>query len=436
MADKKLQLSKDPYKGTRDFYPRDMFIQKYMFGKMREVVEKFGYEEYDSSLLEETALYAAKTGEEIVKEQTYSFTDRGGREVTIRPEMTPTLARMVAGRRMELPYPLRWYSIPNLWRYEKPQRGRLREHWQLNVDMVGVSSVDADVEMITIASEIMLTLGAKRDTFQVKVNNRKLMNAFLKDVLQLSEEVSYKLCKLIDRMNKIEPAEFESEAEKLVGSMMDMFIGFCRATKLTDLEIILPKAFFEENVGIKELTELLIALETNGVQNAVFDPTLMRGFDYYTGTVFELFDIHPDNRRSLFGGGRYDGLVGLFGVEEAPAVGFGMGDVTMRDYLETYGLLPEYRGTAGIFLCSVTPQDRMATQTLALALRSEGVNVYVDLLDRKFDNRIKAADKLGIPCFLALGADEIASGKVKVRILAERREEEVSLEDLAQFLKK
>src|SRR5476649_40526 len=202
-----MALSTQPYKGARDFYPEDKRIQKYMFGKLREIAERFGYEEYDGPILEPLEIYLAKTGEEIVSGQTYVFTDRGGREVVIRPEMTPTVSRMVAARRQELAYPLRWYSIPNLWRYERPQRGRLREHWQLNVDVLGGDALDADAEVISLAMEIMHAFGGS-DKMQVRVNHRQLMDSFFREKLGLTADQTHKVVKAIDAKDKIGEEKF------------------------------------------------------------------------------------------------------------------------------------------------------------------------------------------------------------------------------------
>lgn len=250
------KLGTDPYKGVRDFYPEDMAIQNYIFNTWRKVAEQFGYIEYSASPLEPTEIYTEKSGLEIVNEQTFTFTDRGDRSVTLRPEMTPTLARMVAARRRNLKFPLRWYSIPNLFRYERPQRGRKREHWQLNCDLMGLVGVEADKEIVSLAYAVMKELGAKDSDFEVRINNSD-----------------------IDTFKEIGP-------------------------------------------------------------NFVSDPSLTRGQTYYTGMVFEIFDTDKENTRSLAGGGRYDDLLELFDVESIPAVGFGMGDITIRDFLETHKLGP------------------------------------------------------------------------------------------------
>jgi histidyl-tRNA synthetase len=198
-----MALATQPYKGARDFYPEDKRIQKYMFGVIRNSVEKFGYEEYDAPILEPLELYLAKTGEEIVNEQTYAFEDRGGRKVAIRPEMTPTVSRMVAAKRQELAYPLRWYSIPNLWRYERPQRGRLREHWQLNVDIFGLSGIEAEQEIIMVVDNIFQAFKAKRTMYAIKINSRRFSDFLLREFMQFDEVQAYTVSKLVDRMHKM-----------------------------------------------------------------------------------------------------------------------------------------------------------------------------------------------------------------------------------------
>jgi len=402
------KLSTDPYKGVRDFYPREMFVQNYIFDTMREVAERYGYLEYSASILEPTELYEAKTGEEIVEEQTYTFMDRGGRSVTLRPEMTPSVARMVAAKRRELSFPLRLYSIPNAFRYERPQRGRLREHWQLNCDIFGVAGIEADVEIILLASQIMQAFGAKERDFEIRVNNRRALGEAFSS-LGLSEERAKELRVLIDKKDKID--DFNVRAEAILGKPLD------------------PSIFNWS--GFEELQN---ALSDAGVKNVVHNPELVRGFDYYTGTVFEVFDISPENNRSLFGGGRYDNLLDIFGQESLPAVGFGMGDVTMRDFLETHKLLPEYVPTTDLYICVLQNEHTGAAQTLAEKLREQGLNVAVDYSARKIGEQIKAADKQGIRFVLCLGADEVASKKYKVKNLKTGEETELDESGVGDFI--
>ncbi|OYV27953.1 MAG: hypothetical protein B7W98_00655, partial [Parcubacteria group bacterium 20-58-5] len=326
-------LSTDPYKGVRDFYPADWAKMAAMFAQFRATLAKWGYEEYNASPLERAELYEAKTSEEIVNEQTYTFTDRGDRKVTLRPEMTPTLARMVAGKRRELALPLRWFSIPNVFRYERPQKGRLREHYQLNVDLVGIAANEADIEIIRIASELLKAFGAKESDYIVRVNSRALLTAACA-AAGLTGEAAKRYLHLLDKKSKMDPAAFEAARSSIAPR--------------DPLELVENEAGASPELAHEKraLLDTIDALKRRGVGNAVFDATLTRGFDYYTGIVFEIFDTNPANPRSLFGGGRFDRLVALFGNDPVPAVGFGMGDVTFADFLETHGLLP--KGDGGV----------------------------------------------------------------------------------------
>ena len=324
------QLSTQSYKGSRDYYPEDKRIQNYIFSTWRKVAESFGYEEYGAPLLEPLDVYAAKTGQEIVNEQTYQFIDRGGRNVAIRPEMTPSVSRMVAARRQEIAYPARWYNIANFMRYERPQHGREREFWQMNVDMFGVEGPEADAEIITMADAIMKAFDAKPHMYTIKVNNRKLINYMMADYLQLDAVQSQLMTKLFDRKEKISHEDFKDQAIDIFGEEMAAE-GLRKIAKLLSAKTMaeLPHELLESEV-VKDVRSLFTLLHENGVTNAKFDISLMRGFDYYTGVVFEVFDNHPDNKRSMFGGGRYDGLVGLFGAEPVPTVGMAPGGTTME----------------------------------------------------------------------------------------------------------
>ncbi len=423
------KLSLEPYKGTRDFYPQDKFIQDYIFNVWRKVAKSYGYLEYDSSILEETELYKAKSGEEIVGEQTYSFTDRGGREVTIRPEMTPTVARMVAQKRRELNFPLRWFSIPNLFRYERPQRGRMREHWQFNVDMFGVDNIEADVEMISLAYDIIKSFGAKDESFQIKINSRKFLNFLTDEYLKITAEQKHAIFKLIDRMNKISADEFENQGTEI---LKEKFTKLKEVIKNKDLNL-LPEEL-KSSQGISDILNCIKQLNSRGVKNSVFDASIMRGFDYYTGIVFEMNDTSPKNPRALFGGGRYDDLVGIFGVEKVSGVGFGMGDVTVRDFLETYNLLPEYSTGIKLYIAPFNSECVEYSNNLASELRSAGINVVVDLTDRQVTKKVKSADREGIPFVVVIGEEEIKSGKFKIKKLKESKEFEVTESEIINLL--
>lgn len=400
-------LPLQPYKGARDFYPEDKRIQKYMFAKLRQAVEAYGYEEYDAPILEPLELYLAKSGEEIVNEQTYAFQDRGGRQVAIRPEMTPTVSRMVAARRQELAYPLRWYSIPNLWRYERPQRGRLREHWQLNVDMFGQDSLQAEVEMISVADSLLKSFGAKSRMYEIRVNSRELVDYMLRDFAGLDPVQAHTMAKLIDRKDKMDRSAFEMQVDALCApaqrehGLVQIILSLLDARRVADL----PDQI-SAHPAAQRLLELMNQLADAGLDNVHYDAGLMRGFDYYSGLVFEVFDTHPDNNRSMFGGGRYDGLVGMFGVEPISTIGFGMGDVTLQNFLETHDLLPEIQPETDVYVVLVGDVAG-AAQRLIRGMRDNGLRVAVDLSGRKPDKQIKAAAKKGIHYVLFIGEREL-----------------------------
>jgi len=413
---KREKLSTESYKGVRDFYPEDQFIQRYLFEHMERVCELFGYEEYNASILEPSELYRSKTSEEIVNEQTYTFTDRGAREVTLRPEMTPTFARMVAARQRDIPLPARWYSIPNVFRYERPQKGRLREHWQLNADIVGAEGVEADAEIIAVAHGVLRSLGADERNFEIRVSDRRILDAIYQSV-GIAKEYTGSVTRLLDRRAKID--DFEKELTTLIAHEE-------KAVKLIEeLEHITSTAYLEE---------LRVALERLGVRNMVVDTSITRGFDYYTGMIFEVFDTDETNRRSLFGGGRYDNLLSLFGGEPIPAVGFGMGDVTARDFLETHNLMPTYTPSTELMICIVEPEATSHAVQLAQSLRREDVTTAVNFSGKRIGDQIRGADKMKIPFIIAVGAKERDSGRYTVKNLSTGVEITLPADRIAEHL--
>lgn len=402
------KLSTKPYKGVRDFYPQDWMFQKWMFWKMSEVCERFGYENYNASPLEASELYEAKSGSEMINNETYNLIDRGDRRVTIRPEMTPTVTRMVADRARELPKPIRWYSIPNLFRYERPQRGRLREHYQLNVDIFGSDSMQADIEVIQIGAEIMKSFGATDKDFQININNRKIINSLFAQYTE-DEESVYQISKLIDKKKKLSKDEFQDSIQEILGDSTSAFIHALENTNLENADLFANKDVIEET------TTIISTLTSLGYANINFDLTLMRGFDYYTDIVFEFFDTHPDNNRSLFGGGRYNDLLDIFNMDKVPAVGFGMGDVTAKDFLETHGLMPDLTSHTQVYIGVLDQESLIEAQNLATLLRNSSVNTELDFTFRKYDKMISSADKKRIPFFIAVGEDEVTSHTYSVK---------------------
>lgn len=410
-------LSTEPYKGVRDFYPDEWATLSRIFSIIRERLLLWGYEEYAGSPLERAELYESKTSEEIVNEQAYTFEDRGGRRVTLRPEMTPTLARMVAGRRRELVFPLRWFSVPNCFRYERPQKGRLREHYQLNVDLVGLPAGEADVEILNVASSVLRAFGATPEHFVIRVNSRELLTTAC-EAAGLDADASRAYLRLLDKKDKMSAEDWQEKSGAFAGD---------------------PLALIES--GDERLAEacaaidaVLASLAERGVTNAVFDPTITRGFDYYTGIIFEVYDAASENARALFGGGRYDGLVAAFGGDPVPAVGFGMGDVTLADFLATHALTPHAAHAPLIYVGTPTPEDIPAAQIFARDLRTRGIPTFVNLTSKALGDQVKDADRRHIPHFVAYGAEEQASGVLKVKTLASGSVTEVVITDIASHL--
>ncbi|MGZ3687871.1 MAG: histidine--tRNA ligase [Bdellovibrionota bacterium] len=424
-----MALSTQPYKGTRDFYPADMRFRRWMFDRMRHVVGTFGYEEYDGPMLEPFELYAAKTGEEIVNQQLYWLVDRGERKIAVRPEMTPTLARMVAAKINELPRPVRWFSIPNLWRYERPQRGRLREHWQLNVDVLGGDPLLADAEILNVALDLMKAFGGEKHV-AIKVNNRRLMDQFFTQALGLSGDAALAVTKAIDARAKIGEESYRKW-------LSDLGVHADAATRMEEFF----KAPFEETAkklpgqGVDELSSLFRLMKESGVGEQVsFDPTVLRGMNYYTGTVFEIYDTSPENRRAMFGGGRYDNLVGLFGNHKLSGVGFGMGDVTFEDFLTTHALMPKFQNPVDVFVGLPKPELRGRAEEICQALRARGLKVMTPLSSDGFGVQLKAAAKHGARFAVLLGESELAEGKVVVKDLNAGTQEVVAIGEVGSHV--
>jgi histidyl-tRNA synthetase len=420
-----------PYKGARDFYPEDKQIQKWIFDKWRRVVERYGYVEYDAPILEPTDLYLMKGSQEIIETQTYTFKDRGDRSVTIRTEMTPSVSRMVAGRRQELSYPARWYSIPNLWRYERMQKGRLREFWQLNVDMFGVSSAQAELEMIQIVDDLFQAFKAKRSTYTIKVNSRVLVTEILSSI-GVSAGRATAVIRLIDRIKKMSTDEFATALDEATGAkeISRALVRFLTIKEISDLPVSL-----QSSESARSIAAVIDTARAQGIRNIEFDVTLMRGFDYYTDIVFEAFATDGENNRSVLGGGRYDGLVGLFGVEPVPTIGFAVGDVVFRDYLETNKLIPTMRLPVELTILIRDEQSANGAQTAARELREIGVNVAVDFSGRKIDKQFKNAVKSGVRYVLFVGQEELESEQYILKDIKNSSEEKHSLARIVSIVK-
>ena len=425
------KLSTQPYKGTRDFYPADMQLRNWFFGVVRRVLETAAFEEYNGPMLESLDLYAAKSGEELADKQTYNFTDRGNRHVAIRPEMTPTVARMVAAKMNDLTFPLKWFSIPNMYRYEATPRGRLREFWQLNVDIFGCDTYEADLDCIIAAINILRAFGADETMFTVRINNRRFFNDVIAAITGKTEDDAKAVSKVVDRRNKVPRDVYEKDLTAL-GLTAEQI---AKLDSLYGMSVREAAALCPASAGAGELLALFEMLEKLGLDRyCVFDFGIVRGLDYYTGTVFEVFDNAPENNRAMFGGGRYDNLVGLF-VKNAKisGVGFGMGDVTLENFLITHDLILSSVGGAAKVL--VTRFDDVPYEEylkLTETLRAAGIVSSLYLGSKKFGKQLDYAVKTNCTHICVMGGDELARGVVRVKNLATREERDVPKEEITK----
>lgn len=425
-----MAISKKPYKGTRDFFPFEKRIQDFIFKNMTNTAQSFGYEHYDGPLLEEVELYKAKSGEELINDQIYSFEDRGGRFVAIRPEMTPTLARMVAQIHKEYAKPIRWFSIPNLMRYERPQRGRLREHWQFNCDIFGAPGRLGELEILLVAKELLENFGASKEHFEILLNDRGLVDAIFGKVSS-NQDHQYRLYKIVDKSKKVPREALEKEVSELDISTESqaLFFKYLDATSFEELIALLKENDLSDAAASFE--EFFSLAQTSGLTDYIkFDPAIVRGLDYYTGIVFEIFDKHPDNRRAICGGGAYAGLLQIFNEQPLAGVGFGLGDVTLKDFLESHSLLPDLtKPDNDLFLSFQCAAGFLDLQALASQLRKSGVKVFMALEEVKMKKLFKEAEKKGANFVLIYGEQEKESGIVLVKNLETKEQVEFKITD-------
>jgi len=394
-------------KGTREFYPEQMFLRNFIYEKVRSASQAFGYQEWDGPFIETMDLYAAKSGEELVKKQSFVFEDRGGEQVTLRPELTPSLARMIAAKQGELTFPARWWSFGPFWRYEQPQKGRTREFFQWNIDMLGVNSPEADAELIAVGAEFLRSVGLSPERVRIYINNRRLMTAQF-EALDIPEEQRLDVANLVDRRSKMESAKWDSYALELGLSQF----------QVDGLKKMLDN--FDLWKQSDELTRTFLTLDALGVREYIaFDPKIMRGLLYYTGTTFEAFDTSGSLKRSLFGGGRYDNLLEDVGGEPLSGVGFAMGDVGMGIFLQEAGLVPEFEPSPAQVLVTVFDENLwLKSYKLGAELRGAGLKVMVFPEPAKLPKQFKYADKMKMKVVVTIGPDEAGKGLAAVKNLS------------------
>jgi len=411
-------------KGTREFYPEEMALRNYLYSKVRAASQAFGYQEWDGPFIESIQLYAAKSGEELVKKQSFTFEDRGGDFVTLRPELTPSLARMIAAKQGELTFPVRWWSFGPFWRYEQPQKGRSREFFQWNIDMLGVDSPEVDAELIAVAATFLRSVGLTPELAAIYVNDRRLINSQFES-LGIPSEKRLDALNLVDRRAKMDAVKWDEYA---------LEIGLSKA-QLDALKTVLSN--FDLWKTSPELTRCFAALEALGVKEFVkFDPNITRGLLYYTGIVFEAFETSGSVKRAILGGGRYDNLLSDVGGQPLPATGFAMGDVVIGIVLQEAGLLPEFIPSPAPVLVTVFDESLwMKSFALASELRKAGLNIIVYPEPAKLQKQFKFADKMKMRVALVIGPDEVEKGQVVVKDLSNGRQQTVRQEAVLESIK-
>ena len=415
--------------GFRDFYPEEMVLRKHIFAVWREVAERYGFVEYDGPPLEPLDLYVRKSGEEIVG-QLYRFTDQGGRDVALRPEMTPSFARMVGARAAGLPKPIRWFSIPQLFRYERPQKGRLREHFQLNLDIVGEAGDLADAEIVAAAVDMLRGFGLGSEDFVARISDRELIGGLLAMHGVRADGMGSAFAAL-DKLDRESP---EWVVARLTAAGADES-GARELLELADVELgaLLERTGADERTRAAgdRLGRILEHLAAFGLGDFVrFDPSLVRGLAYYTSTVFELWDRRGEFR-AICGGGRYDRLLAAVGGPDLPALGFGMGDVVLSELLKARDLLPRDRGAVEDYVVCVGAEQLNEALRVVHRLRDRGRRVTYDFAQRSVGRQFKAANQSGADRTIVVGPDEVARGEVLVREMSSGEERSLPLESLA-----
>ena len=413
-------------RGTRDFYPEDMRLRNWLFERFHSAARSHGFEEYDAPVLESEELYTRKAGEEIVG-QLYNFEDKGGRRVALRPEMTPSLARMVMARAGGLALPIKWYSIPQCWRYERTQRGRGREHYQWNVDIWGMNGIEADAELLSVLVQFFDSVGLNSEDLVIRISSRKVLEEVLGS-LGLEGEIFAQTCVIVDKMDKLPEDVIEAQLSDL-GLSSESISTIRSVLGITDLES-LSSALASDSEALIELQTLFSLCDSYGISDWVsFDASVVRGLAYYTGPVFEAHD-RAGNLRAICGGGRYDKLIGTLGGNDLPATGFGFGDMVVMELLADKGLLPELSNGVGDVVFGMGSELRGAAMQVAAKLRSAGRTVDLVLEDKKMKWVFKHAERCGATRLVMVMPDEWAEGKVRIKDLDTGEESTVAMEDL------
>jgi histidyl-tRNA synthetase len=424
-VDDKIDLK--PPKGTRDFYPDSMRLRKWLFGEFEAVSQLFGFEQYDSSVLENEALFVRKAGEEI-RDQLFNFVDKGNRRMSLRPELTPSLSRMVLAKVASLALPLKWYGIGQCWRYERMTRGRRREHYQWNMDIVGVEGVQAEAELLAAVTAFFSRVGMASKDIVINVNNRKVLQAVM-ELYDVPMSQFSAVCVVLDKLDKLPKEEVEAQLACLEVKP-EACAGILKAMAIKQVSE-LGQVLGDSHIAVQELTALFEMAKGYGYSDWLqYDASVVRGLAYYTGTVFEAFD-RERKLRAICGGGRYDQLLGTLGGEDLPMVGFGLGDAVIVELLQDKGLLPEIKHSVQDVVFCMDPELRPVAATAASQLRGRGRQVDLVLAEgKKMKWAFKHAERLGADKLVLVGHREWEEGRVVVRCLASHAQEDILLTDL------
>jgi len=413
-------------RGTRDFYPEDMRLRNWLFDNFIAASLLHGFEEYDAPVLEHEDLYTRKQGEEITQ-QLYNFQDKGDRKVALRPEMTPSLARMVMARAGSLPMPIKWFSIPQCWRYERTQRGRGREHYQWNVDIWGTTELSADAELISVMVTFFEEIGLSSDDVVISISNRKVLEEVLGS-LGVEGDLFAKTCIVVDKMEKLPPDVIEKQLSDL-GHSSEVITKIQTVLGIKDMKN-LKSSLDKSSSAISELNTLFELIEAYGMSEWVqFDASVVRGLAYYTGSVFEAHD-REGKFRAICGGGRYDNLLSTLGGKDLPATGFGFGDMVIMELLAEKGLIPELISGVDDIVLPLNQDLRDIAVRVAASLRLSDRTVDLVLEDKKIKWAFKHAERVGAKRLVLLAPDEWSRKMIKVKDLETGEEKEVSLKDL------
>lgn len=428
-----VRLDTNPPKGTRDFYPEDMRQRTWLFQHWRDVAETYGFSEYDAPVLESESLYTRKAGEEVT-EQLYNFVDKGDRAVALRPEMTPSLARMVMAKKGGLSLPLKWFSIPQCWRYERMTRGRRREHFQWNMDIWGVEGVETEAELLSAMVEFFERVGLSAQDVGIKVNSRLVIGEVLTE-LGIPEEKFAATCVLVDKLEKI-PIEAVQDDLAMLGLDASVVEKLTKVLTNTSVDSI-KEVLGSDSKAVEQLSRLFSLCKVYGIEEwIVFDASIVRGLAYYTGIVFEAFDRRGE-LRAIAGGGRYDKLLETFGGEPTPAAGFGFGDAVIIELLKERNVLPSF-DSANIDSVVFALQEDLYDTSISIAskLRKFGHNVDVVLEKKKTKWVFKHADRIRSRFVVIVAPDEYANGDVSIKDLNNGEQITVKIENLEEWAHK